>query len=304
MLNSVCGDFFNTRNVLTADCEPELLDAALAKCREYNDLLSKTVPGSDVWRLNHAQGASVEVSAETAEILVLAQKMYEDSGGRFNIAIGSAVALWNFTNGSKSLPDRDALARAVARADCSGIRIEGRHVTPPDGVQMDLGGIAKGYIADGLGRFLRDHGVKNAYINLGGNVLTLGRHPDGTPWRVGLQLPTRDYTQRDRFWAMVDCEDASVVTCGSYERGFEKDGVWYHHILDTKTGWPAKSEVLAVTVRATQSLLADALTTPLFLLGAQEGMALARRYGVEAAFYLTGRRVVVSEGMHLSLARE
>ena len=300
-IHTVKCSFFNTENTITAACDPPLLERVIAMCNFYDRLLSKTAPGSDVWRLNQAHDVPVEVSEHTIKILKLAMEMYEVSRGRFNIAIGSVMALWNFNGGNEDLPPSAALDEALGIMDCKKIRLSGRFVRVPDGMQIDLGGIAKGYIADRIAEELRKNGVESALVNLGGNIITIGKKPDGTPWRVGLQVPFTERSYRDSFWSAVDCTDASIVTSGSYERGFSKGNRWYHHIINPETGMPVDNDVLSVTVCATSSFLADALSTPLFMLGKREGMDLAERYGVDVAYYLRDNRVIVSSGMEKRL---
>jgi thiamine biosynthesis lipoprotein len=300
-LHTVTGSFFNTENTITAACTPLLLDRAMSMCDYYDHLLSKTAPGSDVWRINQARGIPVEVSEHTINILKLALEMYDVSGGRFNIAIGSVMALWNFNSRNGDLPAPEALAATLGSMDCRQIRLSDRSVHVPDGMQIDLGGIAKGYVADRIAEDLRKNGVESALINLGGNIITIGQKPDGAPWRIGLQVPFTEQRYRDKFWSVIDCTNESIVTSGSYERGFYKDGRWYYHIIDPETGMPADNNVLSVTVCAPSSFLADALTTPLFLLGEFEGMNLADRYGVDAAYYLQDNRVIISAGMKTRL---
>jgi thiamine biosynthesis lipoprotein len=301
-IHTVTGSFFNTENTITAACAPPLLERAISMCDYYDRLLSKTVPGSDVWRINRAHGIPVEVSEHTIKILELALEMYEASGGRFNIAIGSVMALWNFNSGHENLPASEELGKALGIMDCKQISLSGRFVHVPDGMQIDLGGIAKGYIADRIAEELRENGVESALIDLGGNIMTIGYKPDGTPWRIGLQVPFTERRYRDSFWSVMDCTDESVVTSGSYERGFNKGNRWYHHIIDPETGMPVDNDVLSVTVCAKSSFLADALTTPLFLLGECEGMNLAERYGVDTAYYLQDNRVIVSAALEKRLS--
>lgn len=301
-LHTVTGHYFDTDNTITAACDPALLAHSMELCDYYNNLLSKTIPGSDVWRISHANGEPVEVSIHTIQILKMALEMFDASGGRFNIAIGPVMALWHFTDGSRVIPEPEAIAAAMKHLDCGNIRLSECTVQVPEGMQIDLGGIAKGYIADRLAEDLRKDGVDSAIVNLGGNVITIGCKPDGSPWQLGLQIPSPNRSIRDKFWAVLDCKDESVVTSGSYERGFYKDGRWYHHILDPKTGMPVENDVLSVAVCAPTSLLADALTTPLFLLGSKEGMTLAASYGVDVAYYLRDNRVVVSKGMYSKLS--
>jgi FAD:protein FMN transferase len=295
---TVQGAYFDTVNTITAWCSKSILNEAIAQCQIYNDLLSKTVPGSDVWRVNHADGETVTVSEKTMEILKTAQVVSEASGGAFNIAVGPAVALWHFTDGTAVLPDENELAAAIARADCSRIRLEGNTVTVPPDLQIDLGGIAKGYIADQIADYLRERGVKNAKLNFGGNVVTVGSKPDGSPWRIGLQNPLGK--RSEDFWAVVESHDSTVVTSGVYERGFELNGKWYHHILDPRTGWPVQNDLLTVTACTKSSLLADALTTAMFVMGPAEGAQLAIKFGVHAVFLEKNNRVTYTKGLNIT----
>ena len=300
-MNSVQGKYFDTINSITAPCETAILQEAMDRCRYYNDLLSKTVPGSDVWNCNHAEGKPVIVSDHTVRILELALEMHRNSGGAFNMAIGKAIGLWHFTDGSAVLPDAEALAAAVRDADCSQIRLEGNTVTLPPALQIDLGGIAKGYIADRIADELREKGVKSALLNFGGNIVTVGARPDGEPWMIGLQTPGA--SRGKKFWAYVPCVDGTLVTSGIYERSFEKDGVLYHHILDPRTGWPVQNRVLTVTAVAKDSLLADAITTALFVLGPEQGFRLAQYYGVQAVYLQRDGEVSYSPGLDLTFVK-
>ena len=297
LLHTVTGSFFNTEVTITAACAPVLLEQALSMCDYYNGLLSKTIPGSDVWRINHANNISAAVSEHTINILRLAMEMYDASEGRFNIAIGSVMKLWDFNDGSGCLPSEKSLAEALGNIDCGLICLSGCSVRIPDGMQIDLGGIAKGYIADRVVEYLRENGVQSALVNLGGNIITIGQKPDGVPWKIGLQVPFTDRSYRDKYWSTVDCINESVVTSGSYERGFQKDNRWYHHIIDPDTGMPSDTNILSVTVCAPSSLLADALATSLFLLGEKKGMDLAKQYGVDVAYYLQDNCAITNIGM-------
>jgi thiamine biosynthesis lipoprotein len=295
---NVKGAYFDTINTIRAWCSTSTLDEALAECQKYSELLSKTVPGSDVWRVNHARGETVTVNEKTMAILRLAQEVSEASGGAFNIAVGPAVELWHFTDGMAVLPDAKALADAVARADFTKIRLEENAIRVPPETLIDLGGIAKGYIADRIADFLRERGVKSAMLNFGGNVVTVGNKPDGSSWKVGLQNPLG--RRGEDFWAFVESRDSTVVTSGIYERGFELNGQWYHHILDPRTGWPVQNNLLAVTACAKSSMLADALTTAMFVLGPAEGSQLAEKFDVDVVFLEKNNRVTYTEGLNIT----
>lgn len=300
-MNLAEGFYFDTYNTISSPADRNVLQEAMDQCRMYNDLLSKTVPGSDVWKINHGEGKPVRVSRHTIRILELALEMNRVSGGAFNIAVGPAAALWHFTDGTAILPDPEELAQAIARADCSEIRIEGDTVTVPAEVQIDLGGIAKGYIADRIADHLREKGVRSALLNFGGNIVTVGKRPDGNPWVVGLQSP---WGERGKdFWAAVESCDGTLVTSGIYERCFVLDGVVYHHILDPRTGWPVRNNLLTVTAIGRDSFLADAITTALFVLGPEEGMKLAQYYNVHAVFLERGGRVSYTRGLDLMVTK-
>ena len=300
-LNTVSGKYFDTFNTISSPSDQKILQEAMDHCRYYNDLLSKTVPGSDVWNCNHANGNPVEVSEHTARILSLALEMHRNSGGAFNIAIGEAIGMWHFTDGTAILPDPDRLAAAIAKADCSKIKLEGKTVTLPPDLQIDLGGIAKGYIADRIADELREAGVRHALLNFGGNVVTVGTRPDGNPWTIGLQTPGGE--RQKAFWAFVPSADGTLVTSGVYERSFMKDGVLYHHILDPRTGWPVQNDILTVTAIAKDSLLADAITTALFVLGPDPGFQLASHYGVQCVYLRRGGKVSYTPGLDITFVK-
>ncbi|MDR3053633.1 MAG: FAD:protein FMN transferase, partial [Coriobacteriales bacterium] len=159
--------------------------------------------------------------------------------------------------------------------------------------------IAKGYIADRMAVLLREWGVKSAIINLGGNILVLGSRPDGHPWRVGLRRPllARDQPRMEPF-STVEVRDCSVVTSGVYERAFELGGRLYHHILDVRSGRPAKTDLLCATLIAPTSLQADGLTTALMLMGLDVALDFVEgQDGLEAVFVSDRAQVYATSGI-------
>ena len=261
---------FDTVNTIAArGCAPGTLEAAAERCRRYDALWSKFRPGSDIWRLNHAFGAPVALDDETMAILALAKEFSARTDGVFDITVGSVNHLWHFREGVA--PERGALESALGRVDWRGLELDGHMARLPDGCQVDLGGIAKGFIADRLAQQLKNAGATQAAINLGGNVFVLGARADGTPWRVGIQTPGRPVGE---YCAAVLARDASVVTSGVYERGFDRDGVRYHHILDPRTGMPAQNDLAAVTLVTKTSVEGDALTTACLCLGKERALPL------------------------------
>ena len=289
------GFYLDTVITLTAYVDDAaVLDDALAECGRYEKLLSRTIEGSDVWRINHAGGQPVEVAKETLEILEAARQVSELSGGAFDVTIAPVSTMWDFTSGAAVVPDADAIANAATLVDFTKIKTDDGRVALPEGMMIDLGGIAKGYIADAVKRYLMDRGVGSAVLSFGGNIVTIGLKPDGSPWKVGIQdidRPTGEYM-------LVSLNfGGSTVTSGIYERGFEADGVYYHHILDPNTGWPVQNELASVTIFSESSMWGDALATAAFALGTEAGARLIEGIdGVEAVFIARDRSVSATSG--------
>lgn len=286
--HSAAGFACDTVVTVTAYAPQETVDATLRICSDYEKVLSKTIAGSDIDRLNRAGGAPVGVQPETAALLALAVEIGRESGGAFDVTIAPVSALWDFRADEPELPDPDALSDACRRIDFRNIAIDGTVVTLENGAEIDLGGIAKGYIADCVADYLRSQGVTSACINMGGNVVTIGTKPDGSPWTVGVRDPNGTPEQSEE---VLSLSDAAVVTSGTYERGFDLGGVRYHHILDPETGMPVQNGLASITIVGTRSALCDALSTACFVLGEEKSRPVLDRYGVRAIFlYADGTR--------------
>ena len=282
---TMTGTYFDTVvQIEVWGADQEIMEHCRQMCEDYEQMLSATIETSEISRINNAGGEPVEVSDETAGLIEEGIKYGDISDGRFDITIAPATDLWNFTdNEEKILPDPDELAEAVTHIDYHCIKVEGNTVTLTDPeARIDLGGIAKGYIADRLKEYLKDEGIEHALIDLGGNMLTLGRRYDGNDFRIGIQKPFAD---TGTAMAVVSVNDKSVVTSGDYERYFEKDGVIYHHILDPDTGYPVQNDLDQVTITSDQSVDGDALSTTCFAMGLEDGLELIRSLdGIEAVF--------------------
>ena len=261
---------FDTVIQISALCAPELMDRLSERCQFFEDRFSRTKEGSDIWNINHAHGAPVEVSEETARCIEASLAYSEASDGLFDISIGSVSSLWDFVEGIK--PDDDAIKEAVKHVDYRTISVDGATVTLADpDAMLDLGGIAKGFITDDLVSMLREAGCKSAMLSLGGNVYVLGESFRGDDWNVGVQDPNG--TANDVI-ASIPARDKSLVTSGLYERSFTVDGVLYHHILDPRTGYPAKTDLASASIVSDDSTDGDAYSTTLFLMGHDKAMDL------------------------------
>ena len=254
---------------------------ALALCRDYELVFSRTDSRSELYRLNETD--ALDASDALRTVLETALNYCRASDGKFDVTMGGVSALYGFSEAAPHAPAPDALADALAHVGYGQISIDGSTVRigDPETV-VDLGAIAKGFIADEMKAYLAAHGVEHAIISLGGNILTLGGKPDGSEFKVGIQYPEKDST---RLVTAVTVSEYSVVTSGVYERFFEQDGVTYHHILDPETGMPLRNGLLAVSIVGPCSLDCDALSTACFALGLEDGMALIEATdGYEAVF--------------------
>ena len=205
--------------------DQEILDGCFDLCAEYENLLSRTKETSEIYRLNHrAEGErSLQVSEKTAQVIAKGLEYSRLSDGAFDITIEPLSSLWDFTAENPQVPPEEAIREARERVNYRNVSVEGNTVTFADDVTtIDLGAIAKGFIADQIKNYLEDEGVESAIINLGGNVLCVGARPDETPFRIGIQRP---FAERNEVAGALDIEDMSVVSSGVYERHFIEDGV-------------------------------------------------------------------------------
>lgn len=288
------GLFFDTVVTITLyDYEGSsgpILDECMSMCEHYESLLSPTVEGSDIWRINHSDTGPVAVDTETAELLQTAIRYSEMSDGVLDLTIGGLCDLWDIDNladtGTPVIPAQKDITEALTHIDHGCVTVDDRKVTLSDPEAcITLGFIAKGYVADRLEDELRSLGVKSAMIDLGGNIEVIGRRPYGGDFRVGIQKP---FAGRGESIAVTPVADGmSVVSSGTYERYFTVDGRIYHHILDTKTGYPADTGVIGVTVISDSSVEADALSTLCLLLGTDRGMDLIESLEDTEALFIT-----------------
>lgn len=280
----------------------EIINNCFAYCRKYEQMLSKTIESSEISAINSAKGNWVTVSQDTINLISLANKYSELSGGKFDCTVAPVTALWDFNSEEHVVPNPSELAEAITHVDYNAIEIDGNKIRLTDeNAAIDLGGIAKGYIGDKAKEFLLDNGVEKAIINLGGNILTISP-TDDTPFKIGVQRPFDD---QGNSYGILEIQNMSIVTSGNYERSFEKDGILYHHILDTKTGMPVNNGLYSVTIISKESAVADALSTTCFVLGVDEGIKLIDQTpDTEAIFITADYEAHCSSGINKNISFE
>lgn len=254
--------------------DPEILKKSMDLCRSYENIFSTTIEGSEVYRINHRskEETSIKVSSDVAALLSRGLYYSKVSNGDFDFTVEPLTSLWDFTAQNPVVPPQKDIEEAVKKVDYRNLKLENDTLTflSPD-TTIDFGAIAKGYIADRMKDYLQEQGVQSAVINLGGNVLCVGKKPDGSPFKIGLQKP---YADRNETIETMTIEDMSVVSSGVYERHFVKDGINYHHILNPKSGYPYENGLVSVTIISKLSIDGDALSTTCFSMGLKKGMEL------------------------------
>ena len=299
------GFYFDTVVTLVLYGAPDgLIDEIWAMCARYEQLLSKTVEGSDVDRINRAGGETVTVDPETWEILKRAKEVSDSSDHAFSVTIAPLTALWDFTGGTNRMPTEEERLAALPLVNDDLLDLgEDFTVTLPEGMEIDLGGIAKGYIADQVAALVGDR-ILGATLNFGGNVYAVGQKPDQSPFRVGIRDPLGG--EGDTI-AVVSVNDLSVVTSGIYERYFFQDGVRYHHILDPETGISSDSDLASATIVSVSSMTADAMATACIVMGKDEALAYLEREGMDGLLITREGEIVTTKGFteayHLQLLR-
>lgn len=283
-------NFEDTSNALITD--------AFKLMSEYEKTLSRTIDGSDIDRINKASGEATAVNEETLQVISKGIGFGDLSGGVFDITVGKASALWDFheslEEGGTEVPSAEALKEASEHIDYKAISMDEASGTvrldDPE-MMLDLGGIAKGYIADRVSEYLRGLGVTSGIVNLGGNIEVIGGKAgslgasleDQSDFSLGIRDPL---DETGGLLGIYPGRDVTIVTSGTYERFIEVDGVKYHHILDPETGWPVDTDVLQVSViaGAGHSADCDGLSTVCLALGSEKGTELIKELAENGEF--------------------
>ncbi len=266
---------------------------AAAEIRRLDRLLSISSEDGDIFRLNR-DGEAV-LSPDTEALLRRSQEVSAETGGLFDCTIEPVMEAWGFTTQQYQVPSPAALERLRSRVDYRQLTLQGSHAFLPKDVRVDLGGIAKGYTSARVMDLFKDAGISSAIVSLGGNVQALGSKPDGTPWQVGIEDPA----DTSSIFASVAVRSQAVITSGAYQRFFEENGTRYHHIIDPRTGYPSRSGLSSVTIVSSDGTLADALSTSLFLMGAEDAAAFWRKHSDEfdAVLVTDDGQVMITSGL-------
>lgn len=270
-----------------------LLDEAETLIGSLEEQVSVTDEHSNIYAIDHTGSGSL--SGNAAELMAQALELCRRTGGALDISVYPIVRAWGFTTGSYQVPDEETIQSLLPLVDYTQIQYDAATgvVTLPEGMEIDLGSVAKGYAGQLAAQMLRNSGVESALLNLGGNVQTVGAKPDGSPWQIGIKDPKGEGAMM-----VLSIADQAVVTSGGYERYFEQDGQTYWHIMDPFTGHPADSGLISVTIVGDEGVVCDGLSTALFVMGLEKAADLWAQSGdFEAVFVTASGEVYITEGL-------
>lgn len=295
--------------------DEELLREAENHIRDIESELSVTSSDSEIGKINSDK--SGKLSEDGTKILKEALKICDMTEGSLDISVYPVLKEWGFTTGEYRVPSDDELKELVANVGFNRIGAEYAsdeecNVSIEDNMQIDLGSVVKGYTGSDVAAFFREKGVTSGLINLGGNVECIGTKPNGKPWRVAVKSPFED--SKSDVLGVLEASDTAVITSGGYERFFEENGEKYWHIIDPKTGKPAKSGLISVTVIGKNGTVCDGLSTALFVMGKEGAEEFYKKYGsgengidaFELIMVSDDKKVYLTEGVNtmFSLAPE
>lgn len=291
----VQGTFFamDTMMDFTIYGESGLINQSESLIASLESLVSVTDADSELYAIN--QTGSGMLTEEASSLMKQALEICRRTDGALDLSIYPIVRAWGFTTGSYQVPDEAEIQALLPLVDYRKIQYDAATgtVTLPEGMEIDLGSVAKGYAGQLVAQMLRDNGVESALLSLGGNVQTVGTKPDGSPWQIGIKDP-----QGEDAMMVLSVEDQAVVTSGGYERYFEQDGQTYWHIMDPSTGHPADSGLISVTIVGDEGVVCDGLSTALFVMGLEKAADLWAQSGdFEAVFVTASGEVYITEGL-------
>lgn len=293
-------EFFAMDTYMEVDAYGDNGEKAVAKAeKEVNKLdsiLSTGKSTSEISKLN--KNKKQVVSADTMSLIKESVKISKETNSAFNPAIYPLMELWGFTTKNYYVPKDNEIKTLLNHMDIDNIKIDERknEVSFKDSnMKIDLGAIAKGYTSSKIIDIFKENNVKSGMVTLGGNVQVLGKKPDGSLWKVGIQNPIGE----DEYLGVLQTSDKAVITSGGYERNFTKNGKIYHHILDPSNGYPANNGLTSVTIISSDGTLADALSTSLFVMGKDKAIDFYKKsnYNFDFILYTSDNKLIISDGI-------
>ncbi len=278
----------------------DAVEAAIDEIERLDSVLSTGDENSDIAKINANSGG--ELGEDAGYLVEKSLELYKETDGAFDIAIYPVMEAWGFTTQEFKVPDDNELLEKLKLTDASKINYDSKERSISfgiDGMEIDLGGIAKGYTSSRIMEIFKDYNVDSGLVNLGGNVQAYGTKTDGSNWRVAIKNPDTADDDTDDYIGILSIADKAVITSGGYERYFEQDGKTYHHIIDPSTGYPAENGLISVTIVSDDGTLADGLSTSLFIMGKDKAVEFWKTHSDEfdAVLVADDGTIYVTEGI-------
>lgn len=294
---TVSGFMLNTYVSITlyGTDDEELAKRALNLCSEYEQIFSRTIPDSDLSRLN-ASGEITSANEDLFELIDIGLYYGGLTDGALDITVEPLVSLWDIMGDSPHVPDARQIEEKISLVNYENVILDhqNRTITLENQASLDLGAIAKGYIADKIREFLIENGVTHGIISLGGNVLCINNKPDGSDFIIGIQKP---FDEAAATVLTLKINNMSIVTSGTYERYFTENNHIYHHIIDPGTGYPSESGLISVTILSEDSVVGDCLSTACLIMGKDNARKLLDSIdGVYGILIDEQMNIIYSEG--------
>lgn len=294
----------DTYMTLTAwgDKAKEALDEAEEEINRLENLLSAEITDSEIYIVN--QNGSVILSEDTSNLIQKSIDLYQSTEGAFDITIYPLMVKWGFTTQDYQIPSKEQIQKLLKNVDSSKIEYDktDQLLSLPEGVEIDLGGIAKGYTSSRIMEIFEKYNLESGMVSLGGNVQVYGKKVDGSLFKVAVESPD----DQEDYVGILEIQDKAVITSGGYERYFEMDGQTWHHILDPKTGYPAQSGLTSVTIVSGDGTKADGLSTALFVMGKEKALEYWEQHKEEFDVILVEEdgSVTITEGIEDTFSSE
>lgn len=277
----------------------EYIDLAVAEVKRIENLISDWIPSSQISKVNQNAGIKpIKVDKEVFDLVGRAIKVSQITSGAFDISYASMDKIWKFDGSMKEKPTEEAIKKSVSKIGYKNIILDPKEQTiflKLEGMKLGLGGIGQGYIADKVKELLISKGCVSGIVNVSGDINTWGKQVDGKPWTVGIVNPMN----KNKIFATFPLENSAVETSGNYEKFVVFDNIRYSHIIDPRTGYPAKG-VVSVSVFAKQTEIADALATGIFVLGVEVGLDLVNQMkGIECIIVDDTGKIHSSKGIDI-----
>ena len=276
----------------------KIVEQATILMQEFEEKLSFFNEESEVSIINkNASKGFKKVSEDTFEILKKAVYYSKLTNGIFDITIAPLVKAWKINSDNPVILEDDKINELIKLVDYEDVILNENNLSVMllrENQKIDLGGIAKGYIADKIIDFYKQNNVKSAIINIGGNIKVLGKKDDGSLWNIGIYEPKK---HSEKIICSIEARDKSIVTSGGYERAFNYNDELYCHILNPKSGYPIKSDLKSITVVSSESIDGDALSTPLFIMGKDKAYEFMKKYNISGVMITDGDEIIITKDL-------